>query len=150
MGAGINTARAGRRNARRSRHQPMAEINVTPFVDVMLVLLIIFMVSAPLLTAGVPIELPETSAQPAETTPDAEPLTITVDSKGAIFLQDSQIAIDDIAAKLGAIGKLRAHDAIYLRGDNGANYGALMQVMGKINAAGFERILLVTNVEESG
>jgi biopolymer transport protein TolR len=126
----------------------MAEINVTPFVDVMLVLLIIFMVSAPLLTAGVPIELPSSAAQPGESSPDAEPLTVTVGPDGGIYLQDNPVSLEEIGVKLGAIAQLRGQDAVYLRGDSGANYGALMQVMGKINAAGFERIMLVSNVEE--
>ncbi len=147
MGVRLDTGGGSR--ARRRRHQPMAEINVTPFVDVMLVLLIIFMVSAPLLTAGVPIELPDTSAKPAPASSDAEPLSITVDPEGRIYLQDSELSLDEIGAKLSAIAQLRSRDPVYLRGDSGANYGQLMQVMGQINAAGFERILLVANLKEA-
>jgi biopolymer transport protein TolR len=147
MGARLDTGGGAR--GRRRRHQPMAEINVTPFVDVMLVLLIIFMVSAPLLTAGVPIELPDTSAKPAPASSDAEPLSVTVDPEGRIYLQDSEISLDEIGAKLSAIAQLRGQDPVYLRGDNGANYGQLMQVMGQINAAGFARILLVSNAREA-
>ena len=147
MGARLKLGQTGR-SAKRRRHQPMAEINVTPFVDVMLVLLIIFMVSAPLLTAGVPIDLPQSEAQPTEISANTEPLTITVDPNGRIFLQDSEIPLDEIGAKLSAIAKLRKQDPVYLRGDTNVNYGALIQVIGKINAAGFERIMLVSNVEE--
>ena len=127
----------------------MSEINVTPFVDVMLVLLIIFMVSAPLLTAGVPIELPDTSAKPAPASSEAEPLSITVDPQGRVYLQESEVSIDEIGTKLAAIAQIRGKDPVYLRGDSGASYGQLMQVMGQINAAGFERILLVSNAKEA-
>jgi biopolymer transport protein TolR len=147
MGARLDAGGGGR--ARRQRRQPMAEINVTPFVDVMLVLLIIFMVSAPLLTAGVPIELPDTSAKPAPASSDAEPLSITVDPQGRVYLQDSEVSLDEIGAKLAAIAQIRGQDPVYLRGDSGASYGQLMQVMGQINAAGFARILLVSNAKEA-
>ncbi|MBX2804844.1 MAG: biopolymer transporter ExbD [Hyphomicrobiales bacterium] len=147
MGARLDVSAGGRK--RRRRHEPIAEINVTPFVDVMLVLLIIFMVSAPLLTSGVPIELPDSSASPAPIPSDANPLSITVDPDGRIYLQDRELSLDEIGAKLSVIAKLRGQDPVYLRGDSGANYGQLMQVMGQINAAGFERILLVSNVREA-
>lgn len=146
---GVRLETGGGARSKRRRHQPMAEINVTPFVDVMLVLLIIFMVSAPLLTAGVPIELPETSAKPAPAFSEAEPLSITVDPKGRIYLQDSEISLDEMGTKLSAIAQLRGQDPVYLRGDSSANYGQLMQIMGQINSAGFARILLVSNVKEA-
>ncbi len=128
----------------------MAEINVTPFVDVMLVLLIIFMVTAPLLTAGVPVELPASAAQPETDAQDAEPLTVTVGPDGAIYLQDTEIPLEEIGAKLDAIAGARGKGAVFLRADSASNYGALMQVMGRINAAGFERIMLVTAAEGPG
>ncbi len=134
-----------RRRSRR-RHQPMAEINVTPFVDVMLVLLIIFMVAAPLLTVGVPIELPKTKAN--ELQGDKEPLTITVNTDGKVFLQETEIKVDEIVAKLLAIAKGGYNERIYVRGDARVNYGIVMKVMGTISAAGFNRIGLVTQRED--
>jgi len=134
-----------RRRSRR-RHQPMAEINVTPFVDVMLVLLIIFMVAAPLLTVGVPIELPKTKA--SELQGDKEPLTITVNTDGKVFLQETEIEVDEIVAKLRAIAKGGYNERIYVRGDARVNYGIVMKVMGTISVAGFNRIGLVTQREE--
>ncbi|WFE90755.1 protein TolR [Roseibium porphyridii] len=132
----------GRRGRRRRRHAPMSEINVTPFVDVMLVLLIIFMVAAPLLTVGVPIDLPETRAKALEG--DTEPITISVNSTGEIFIQDTPIAIDEIVPKLEAIAENGYEERIYVRGDQDADYGTMMQLMGRINAAGFKRLGLVT------
>jgi len=133
-----------RRRSRR-RHQPMAEINVTPFVDVMLVLLIIFMVAAPLLTVGVPIELPKTKAN--ELQGDKEPLTITVNTDGKVFLQETEIKVDEIVAKLQAIAKGGYNERIYVRGDARVNYGIIMKVMGTISVAGYNRIGLVTQRE---
>ena len=132
----------GRRGRRRRRHAPMSEINVTPFVDVMLVLLIIFMVAAPLLTVGVPIDLPETRAKALEG--DTEPITISVSSAGEIFIQDTPIAIDEVVPKLEAIAANGYDERIYVRGDQDADYGTMMQLMGRINAAGFKRLGLVT------
>jgi len=134
-----------RRRSRR-RHQPMSEINVTPFVDVMLVLLIIFMVAAPLLTVGVPIELPKTKAQALEG--DKEPLTITVNTDGRVFLQETEIDVNEIVAKLLAIAEGGYDERIYVRGDAQVNYGTVMQVMGTISAAGFKSIGLVTQRED--
>jgi len=134
----------GRRRAR--RYQPMSEINVTPLVDVMLVLLIVFMVTAPLLTVGVPIDLPETQAQQLQG--DKEPLTITVDTEGQIYLQDTEIAIDEVVPKLLAIASNGYEERIYVRGDRRVNYGTVMKVMGTISAAGFRRIALVTELED--
>jgi biopolymer transport protein TolR len=123
-----------------------SEINVTPMVDVMLVLLIIFMVSAPLLTVGVPIDLPQTQAPSLNE--EKEPLTITVNNNGEIFLQETKVAIDDIVPRLNAITKQGYEERIYVRGDRNVNYGQVMKVMGTISAAGFRRVALVTEVEQ--
>ncbi len=120
----------------------MSEINVTPFVDVMLVLLIIFMVAAPLLTVGVPIDLPETRAKALEG--DTEPITISVNSEGQIFLQETEIPLEEVVAKLEAISANGYDERIYVRGDQDADYGTMMKLMGRINAAGFKRLGLVT------
>ena len=146
MGASIQTgsSNGGRRRRRASR--PMSEINVTPMVDVMLVLLIIFMVTAPLLTVGVPIDLPKTEAKQLEG--DKEPLTIWVDPEGKIFLQDAELQLDEIVPKLTAIAKNGYDERIFVRGDRRVNYGVVMRVMGKISAAGFRRIALVSDLEE--
>jgi biopolymer transport protein TolR len=132
----------GGRRRRRRRHQPMSEINVTPMVDVMLVLLIIFMVAAPLLTVGVPIDLPETKAKALEG--DNEPITISVNASGQIFIQDTEIAIDEVVPKLEAIAANGYDERIYVRGDQDSDYGIMMKLMGRINAAGFKRLGLVT------
>jgi len=134
---------------RRHRRKPvMAEINVTPMVDVMLVLLIIFMVSAPLLTVGVPIDLPQTKAKSLDN--DQEPLTISVNTKGEVFLQNSEIKIEELVAKLQAITQARGgtDERIYVRGDKKVDYGTVMRVMGRLSAAGFRRVALVTEVEQ--
>ena len=126
----------------------MAEINVTPMVDVMLVLLIIFMVSAPLLTVGVPIDLPQTQAKSLDQ--DKEPLTVSVNTKGEVYLQNSEIKIDDLVPKLQAITQARGgnDERIYVRGDRKVDYGTVMRVMGRLSAAGFRRVALVTEVEQ--
>lgn len=142
MNVGSGAAGSGRRGRRRRRHQPMSEINVTPFVDVMLVLLIVFMVAAPLLTVGVPIDLPETKAKALEG--DTEPITISVNSSGQIFLQDTEIPLDEVVPKLEAIAKNGYDERIYVRGDQNSDYGTMMKLMGRINAAGFKRLGLVT------
>ena len=136
----------GRR--KRRRRSVMSEINVTPMVDVMLVLLIIFMVSAPLLTVGVPIDLPQTQAKSLDQ--DKEPLTISVDDKGAVYLQNSAVELDDLLPKLQAIAEARGgSDArIYVRGDKSVNYGSMMKIMGRLSAAGFHRVALVTEFEQ--
>jgi len=137
---------AGRRRHR--RRSIMSEINVTPFVDVMLVLLIIFMVSAPLLTVGVPIDLPQTQAKALDQ--DREPLTVSVNGKGQVFLQNSEIKVEDLVAKLEAITQARGgtDERIYVRGDRKVDYGTVMRVMGRLSAAGFHRVALVTEVEQ--
>ena len=129
----------------------MSEINVTPFVDVMLVLLIVFMVSAPLLTVGVPIDLPQSQAKALEQ--DNEPLTISVNVNGQVFLQNAEIKLDDLIPKLKAIIEARGgkpDDLIYVRGDKKVDYGTMMRVMGRISAAGYHRVALVTEVEQGG
>ncbi len=145
MGAGGGGS--GGRRARRKRHQPMAEINVTPMVDVMLVLLIIFMVAAPLLTVGVPIDLPETRAKALQD--DVEPIAISVSKDGKVFLQETEIDPEEIVAKLEAIARNGYEERIYVRGDRDADYGTVMRIMGRISAAGFRRIGLVTTEEQS-
>ena len=138
----------GGRRSRARKHTPMHEINVTPFVDVMLVLLIIFMVSAPLLTVGVPIDLPQTQAKALDQ--DREPLTVSVNGKGQVFLQNSEIKVEDLVAKLEAITQARGgtDERIYVRGDRKVDYGTVMRVMGRLSAAGFHRVALVTEVEQ--
>ena len=143
MGAEISSG-GGRQRRRRTRM--MSEINVTPFVDVMLVLLIVFMVAAPLLTVGVPIDLPESQAKSIEQNKD--PLTVSVNDKGQVFLQNSEIAVDDIVAKLKAIAKNGTEERIYVRGDRKVDYGTVMRVMGRLSAAGYRRVALVTEVEQ--
>lgn len=137
-GVGKNS---GRRRNRRTGVD--SEINVTPLVDVMLVLLIVFMVAAPLLSVGVPIELPKTDAKslPSQT----EPITISVDESGTIFIQDNEIALDDIAARLVAISGNGYDERIYLRGAGQADYESVMKVMARVNAAGFSNLGLVTD-----
>ena len=149
MAAGsMNIAAAGGRTQRR-RRPVMSEINVTPFVDVMLVLLIVFMVSAPLLTVGVPIDLPQSQAKALEQ--NNEPLTISVNNQSQIFLQNDEIKLDDLLPKLKAIIDARGgttNDLIYIRGDRTVAYGMMMRVMGRISGAGYHRIALVTEVEQ--
>lgn len=129
--------------ARGRRGRPMSEINVTPFVDVMLVLLIVFMVTAPLLTVGVPVDLPQTRAK--QLGEDREPLAVTIDNGGKIFLQNTPIAANDLVPKLMAISNNGYNQRIFVRGDKAVDYGKVMQVMGLLNSAGFTRIGLVTD-----
>lgn len=141
MGAGIqHTSSRGRG---RMRRRAMAEINVTPFVDVMLVLLIVFMVTAPLLTVGVPVDLPKTRAPALGQ--DREPLSITVRRDGTIFLQKEQVPEDVLVDKLKAIAANGYDQRIFVRGDDRVNYGKVMEVMGQLAAAGFTHIGLVTD-----
>ena len=126
----------------RGRHRPMAEINVTPFVDVMLVLLIVFMVAAPLLTVGVPVDLPDAAARPLPD--DNKPIEVSVDQNGAIFLGDASVRLNELVARLAAVTRNRVDARIYVRGDQSLPYGTVMQVVGTINAAGFKRVALVT------
>jgi len=147
MGAGGASAGVAVGKRRHRRKPVMSEINVTPMVDVMLVLLIIFMVSAPLLTVGVPIDLPQSQAKSLDQ--DKEPLTISVSEKG-VWLQNSEIQIDELVPKLQAIAQTRgggADERIYVRGDRKVDYGTVMRVMGRLSAAGFRRVALVTEAE---
>ncbi len=147
-GGGGGGGRSRGRRRRTTSYVPMSEINVTPFVDVMLVLLIVFMVAAPLLTAGVPIELPKTEAKPLQG--DNEPLTVTVDTQGKVFLQETEIEVDNLVAKLLAITENGYEERIFVRGDRQVDYGVVMKVMGRLSAAGFSRIGLVTEPEDGG
>ncbi len=146
MGAGTIDRSGGRRRRRRGGgHRPMSEINVTPFVDVMLVLLIIFMVAAPLLTTGVPIELPKAtaSALPAE---DQQPLTISLTADGRVMIQETEVEdMTTLIPKLRAIAAERDNDKVFLRADGSISYEAVMQVMGALNQGGFNNIGLVTD-----
>ena len=131
------------RNKGSRRFRVMSEINVTPFVDVMLVLLIVFMVAAPLLTVGVAVDLPETSANALQGS--EEPLTVTVNREGTVYLQETEVGMNELVPRLVAIAGARRDEArIFIRGDAQINYGKVMQVMGNINAAGFNRVALVT------
>jgi biopolymer transport protein TolR len=141
--------RGGRGHRRRGRHHGlMSEINVTPFVDVMLVLLIIFMVAAPLLTVGVPIDLPETQAKALNT--ETQPITISVNQDGQIHLQETEVAIEEVVPKLQAIAGTGYEERIFIRGDRTADYGTVMKVMAQISAAGFKNIGLVSLPEQGG
>ena len=144
MGTG---GKAGGRGRRRARRAPVSEINVTPLVDVMLVLLIIFMVAAPMMTVGVPIDLPETQAQAMNS--DTQPITISVNSDGEIYLNDTVIPIDEVVAKLQAVAQAGYEERIFVRGDRSADYGTVMRVMARISAAGFRNIGLVTDQENA-
>jgi biopolymer transport protein TolR len=141
----VNLVGGDANNGRRSHYQPMAAINVTPMVDVMLVLLVIFMVTAPLLTVGVPVDLPQTKA-PAITEPK-EPLVITVDAQGKIYLQNASIDNDDeLAPKLTAITNHNPDATIYVRGDRTINYGRILEVMGLVGSAGFTKVSLIAEL----
>ena len=135
---------------RRGRRRPvMAEINVTPMVDVMLVLLIIFMVSAPLLTVGVPLDLPQTQAKSLEQQ-DKTPIQLSVDLKGKVFINDTEVAFTELVPKLKAITDARGglDERIFMRADKKADYGTVARVMGQLSGAGFKRLALVTEVEQ--
>jgi biopolymer transport protein TolR len=146
MGANVlPKSRAKGRRSRRGGFQPIAEINVTPFVDVRLVLLIIFMVAAPLMTVGVPVELPKTSARalPSEV---EEPLTVTLTAEGLVMIQTTEVALVDLVGRLQAIAAERSDDRIFLRADGTVPYRSVAQVMGALNAGGFSSIGLVTDM----
>jgi biopolymer transport protein TolR len=144
---GIKSGGYSRRSSRRqSRHGAMSDINVTPLVDVMLVLLIVFMVAAPLMTVGVPIELPKTIAKQLNTS--TEPLTVSIKADGVIYLQDTVIKLDELASKLQALAKNGNNEQVMVRADTSTNYGAVMQVMGILNQAGYTKIGLVTATKD--
>jgi len=142
--AGAMMKRGSGGGRRRSSWAPMAEINVTPFVDVMLVLLIVFMVTAPLLTVGVPVDLPETNADPI-TTPE-EPLVISVDAQGRIYIQETEVTAETLVARLNAITGANPETRSYVRGDRSIAYGTVMQVMGLINQAGYRKVALLAEM----
>lgn len=144
MGASVQPGSA-KRKRRRGRTRPMAEINVTPFVDVMLVLLIVFMVAAPLLTVGVPVELPKTAAGALEGE-NEEPLTLTLTADGQILLQTTAVAEEDLLSRLRAIAEERTSTKVFLRADGAIPYSRVVQVMGALNAGGFADIGLVTDL----
>lgn len=143
MGMAVGGSGNSRRRRGRGRtNNVMSEINVTPFVDVMLVLLIIFMVAAPLLTVGVPIDLPETQAKALNS--ETQPISLSVNDQGQIFLQETEIPMNEVIPKLAAIAKNGYEERIYVRGDKTADYGAIMQVMGLISKAGYKKLAMVT------
>jgi biopolymer transport protein TolR len=145
----MSVSQSGGRNGHRRRgrrNQLMSEINVTPFVDVMLVLLIIFMVAAPLLTVGVPIDLPETQAKALNS--ETQPITVSVNQEGQIFLQETEIPIEEVVPKLQAIAQTGYNERIYVRGDRSADYGTVMRVMARISSAGYRNLGLVSLQEE--
>jgi biopolymer transport protein TolR len=139
-GVGTN----GRRLA--GRYRPMSEINVTPLVDVMLVLLVVFMVAAPLLTVGVPVDLPQTEAPPI--TEPKEPLVITINGEGRIFIQDTEVPTESLVPRLEAITANNSEAPLYVRGDKAINYGRVVEVMSLISAAGFSKVSLVAEARK--
>lgn len=145
MGAGVvqKSSDGGRRRRGRGRSRPMSEINVTPFVDVMLVLLIIFMVAAPLMTVGVEVELPQTAAN-SLSGDEEEPLTVTVTATGEVSIQETPVARDELVGRLSAIAVERDSNRIFLRADGSVPYAQVMEVMGALNRGGFPNIGLVT------
>lgn len=146
MGMSMGSGGGGRRGRRRAA--VMAEINVTPMVDVMLVLLIIFMVSAPMMTVGVPLDLPQTQAKSLDQ--DQKPLQLSVDIGGKIFINDTEVSMNDLVPKLKAITDARGgmDERIFMRADKRADYGTVAKVMGQLSGAGFKRLALVTEVEQ--
>jgi biopolymer transport protein TolR len=145
----ITAGSGGQYRSRRRRRmpRPMSEINVTPFVDVMLVLLIVFMLTAPLLTAGVPIDLPQATVEPLAV--EKEPIMVSIDPDGKIFVGEDEVAVEALVPRLMELSGNKTDERIYVRGDKTASYGTIMTVMGTINAAGFTRIGLVA-VKDSG
>ena len=131
---------------RRRRRPPMSAINVTPFVDVMLVLLIVFMVTAPLLTVGVSVDLPKTTSSPLPG--QDEPLSVTVDHDGKVYLQDSPLSVEELGPRLRAISERKPDARVFVRGDKVIDYGRVMEVVGAIHAAGFSKVALVTEFDE--
>ena len=144
MAGGIITGGRGGRASRRNAYRPMSEINVTPMVDVMLVLLIVFMVAAPLLTVGVPVDLPQTNAPAINE--QKEPLVISINNEGKLFLQNSEVADDQIIARLKAITANNPNATIYVRGDKAINYGRIMEVMGMVGSAGYSKVSLIAEM----
>lgn len=140
-------SKGGRRRRGVPRYGAMAEINMTPFIDVMLVLLIIFMVAAPLLATGVPIDLPETRA--ASLNIDQKPVSVAIDDKGQIFLMDEPVTVEQLIEKIKVVAKTGVDERIYVRGAKTVNYGRVAQVMSLITSAGFKKVALVTEQEKN-
>ncbi len=148
MAAQLRNESSFGRQESKFRRAPMSEINVTPFVDVMLVLLIVFMVTAPLLTVGVPVDLPKTKA--AQLTDTKEPLIVTIDKKGGLYLQKRPIAMEKLVPQLRAITGANPEARIFVRGDKSIQYGAVMDVMGEISAAGYRKVSLLAELPDNG
>lgn len=146
MSVGAGGHKGGRRRRGVPRYAAMADINMTPFIDVMLVLLIIFMVAAPLLATGVPIDLPQTKA--AALNIDQKPLSVAIDEKGSIFLADQPIAIENLPERLRGLASAGFDERIYVRGARGVTYGRVAEVMSIITAAGYKKVALVTEQEK--
>ena len=142
----MTTANGGGSRSRRGRYSPMADINVTPFVDVMLVLLVVFMVTAPLLSVGVPVELPKTKAA-AISNPD-EPIVISIDAQHRVYIQETEVPLENLAALLQAITGVKPDTRVFVRGDRAIEYGRVMQVMGSIAEAGFTKVSLLANLPD--
>ena len=143
MGSSLDQGGFSGRGRRRS-YRPMSDINVTPFVDVMLVLLVVFMVTAPLMTVAVPLDLPKTEAR--SVTQDKEPLVVSIDQKGDVFIQDRPSDLENLVGSLKAISGVNPDARIFVRGDKGVPYGRIMEVMGTISAAGFNKVALVAEL----
>jgi biopolymer transport protein TolR len=133
---------------RRARSQPFAEINITPMVDVMLVLLVIFMVAAPMMTTGVSVDLPQTKASPVSG--QDEPLSISVTAEGKVYVQKQEVPLEGLQQKLKAIAGEKKDTRIFVRGDKNIDYGKIMAVVGEVNAAGFGKVALITDVSNAG
>ncbi len=147
MGASVASRGGGRRGRRSARRGRLSEINVTPFVDVMLVLLIVFMVTAPLLTVSIPIELPRTEAKTGSS--ETEPLAITIREDGVVFLQETQVTLEELMPRLRAISNEGYDRAIYIRGDANTDYGVMAEVLAMVSSGGFRKLQLVTDTRDA-
>ncbi len=146
VAAGLAKGHGGRRRRRAKRRGAINEINMTPFIDVMLVLLIIFMVAAPLMTVGVPLDLPQTRAAPLNV--DAKPVTLSIKATGQVFLAEAELTDDTIVPKLGEVAKQGFEERIFVRGDKKVDYGRVAQVMSLVTSAGYKRVALVTEADQ--
>lgn len=147
MALSFNTPSSGGRHSSRAKRAPMSDINITPFVDVMLVLLIIFMLTAPMLTVGVPVDLPKTKA--SSLTEKEEPVTLSLNKEGDLFLQETKINLEDLVPKLHAIMDAKPETRIFVRGDQSLAYGRVMELMGRLNAAGFNKVALLAELPKN-
>ncbi|CAH1650192.1 Biopolymer transport protein ExbD/TolR [Hyphomicrobiales bacterium] len=146
MSLGASAGGGGGRRRRRRKHAAIADINMTPFIDVMLVLLIIFMVAAPLLTAGVPLDLPQTSAKPINV--DQKPLTVSINAEGRVYLNEDEVQPSDVVSRLQARAQEGMEQRIYVRGAKNVNYGRVAEIMSLITAAGFKKVALITEPDQ--